>query len=78
MPRYEVLTPLSNGRGKPPHPPGSVVELEPDEAAALVSLGALRPVDAVVKQQTGGQIAQAIKPRKAAARKRAAKQPAEG
>lgn len=44
MTRYEVLTPLSNGRGKPPHSPGSVVELEPGHAADLVAVGALRPV----------------------------------
>lgn len=44
MPKYEVLTPLSNGRGMPPHSPGSVVELEPDHATDLVAVGALRPV----------------------------------
>jgi hypothetical protein len=58
MPQYEVLTPLSNGRGKPPHAPGSVVELEQSDAADLVAIKALRPV-AVLGQQADGQNADA-------------------
>ena len=44
MARFEVLTPLSNGRGTKPIAVGSVVTMEPDDAAYLVANRALRPV----------------------------------
>lgn len=50
MPRFEVMTPLRNG-GEEPVAPGSSVELDEKEGAALVAIGAVRRL-AAAKAET--------------------------